>query len=398
MTTMRTQVAIIGGGPAGSLLSLLLHRRGIESVVLERRTQEYVLSRIRAGVLEHGTAETLRKLGIGERMERQGFVHDGVNLAFLGRRLRIDFAALVGRPVVIYGQTEVQHDLYDAMDERGVTIVDEAEDVALHDVATSDPFVTYVHDGREQRIDCEWIAGCDGYHGCSRAAIPEDLLRTYERVYPFGWLGVLSETPPVNDELVYANHERGFALCSMRHEMLSRYYVQCPQDDDPDDWSDDRFWEELATRLPDDVAADLVTGPSIEKSITPLRSFVAEPMRHGRLLLAGDAAHIVPPTGAKGLNLAVSDVIYIADAFADHFATGSTTGVDNYSEYALRRVWKAVRFSWWMTTMMHRFPGTRDDFDRKIQEAELSYLESSTAARTAFAENYTGLPFDLPAA
>jgi p-hydroxybenzoate 3-monooxygenase len=284
------------------------------------------------------------------------------------------------------------------MDERGVTIVDEAEDVALHDVATSDPFVTYVHDGREQRIDCEWIAGCDGYHGCSRAAIPEDLLRTYERVYPFGWLGVLSETPPVNDELVYANHERGFALCSMRHEMLSRYYVQCPQDDDPDDWSDDRFWEELATRLPDDVAADLVTGPSIEKSITPLRSFVAEPMRHGRLLLAGDAAHIVPPTGAKGLNLAVSDVIYIADAFADHFATGSTTGVDNYSEYALRRVWKAVRFSWWMTTMMHRFPGTRDDFDRKIQEAELSYLESSTAARTAFAENYTGLPFDLPAA
>jgi p-hydroxybenzoate 3-monooxygenase len=356
-----------------------------------------VLSRIRAGVLEHGSAETLRKLDLGQRMERKGFVHDGVNLAFLGRRLRVDFAALVGRPVVIYGQTEVQHDLYHAMDERGVPIIDEADDVAPHDVATSSPYVTFVKDGRRQRIDCDWIAGCDGYHGCSREAIPDDVLRTYERVYPFGWLGILSETPPVNDELIYANHARGFALCSMRNEMLSRYYVQCPQDDDPDDWSDDRFWDELATRLPVDVAAGLVTGPSIEKSITPLRSFVAEPMRHGRLLLAGDAAHIVPPTGAKGLNLAVSDVIYIADALTDYFGIGSTTGVDNYSDHALQRVWKAVRFSWWMTTMMHRFPNAGDEFDRKIQEAELSYLESSTAARTAFAENYTGLPFDLPA-
>jgi p-hydroxybenzoate 3-monooxygenase len=356
-----------------------------------------VLSRIRAGVLEHGTAETLRKLDIGTRMEHEGFVHDGVNLAFLGRRLHIDFQALVGRPVVIYGQTEVQRDLYDAMAGRGVRIIDEALDVAPHDVESSSPWVSFTKDGEEHRIDCDWIAGCDGYHGVSRTVIPHDRLRTYERVYPFGWLGVLSETPPVNHELIYANHERGFALCSMRHEMLSRYYVQCPQDADPDDWSDDRFWEELAARLPDDVAANLVTGPSIEKSITPLRSFVAEPMRHGRMLLAGDAAHIVPPTGAKGLNLAVSDVVYLADALTDHFGTGSTTGVDNYSDHALLRVWKAVRFSWWMTTMMHRFPGTKDAFDRKLQEAELTYLESSQAARRAFAENYTGLPLDVPA-
>jgi p-hydroxybenzoate 3-monooxygenase len=393
---MRTQVVIIGGGPAGALLSLLLHQQGIASVVLERRTQKYVLSRIRAGVLEHGTAETMRDLGIGARMEREGFVHDGVNLAFLGRRLHIDFMDLVGRPVIIYGQTEVQHDLYDAMDDRGVQIIDEAIDVAPHEVDGAAPYVTFTKDGQEHRIDCDWIAGCDGYHGVSRSVIPGDLLQTFERVYPFGWLGVLSETPPVNDELIYANHERGFALCSMRHEMLSRYYVQCPQDADTDDWPDDRFWEELAARLPDDVAADLVTGPSIEKSITPLRSFVAEPMRYGRLLLAGDAAHIVPPTGAKGLNLAVSDVIYLADALGAYFGSGSTTGVDSYSHQALLRVWKAVRFSWWMTTMMHRFPDASDAFDRRIQEAELTYLESSQIARRSFAENYTGLPFNLP--
>ena len=392
---MRTQVAIIGGGPAGSLLSLLLHRAGVDSVVLERRSQEYVLSRIRAGVLEHGSAQTLRKVGLGDRMEREGYIHHGVNLAFLGRRLHIDFTNAVGRPVIIYGQTEVQHDLYDAMDKRGVQIIDEAGHVTPHDVDSSSPWVTFTKDGEEHRIACDWIAGCDGYHGVSRSVIPDGLLRTYERTYPFGWLGILSETPPVNDELIYANHERGFALCSMRHTMLSRYYVQCPVDTDPSEWSDDRYWEELSARLPDEVSERLVTGPSIEKSVTPLRSFVAEPMRYGRLLLAGDAAHIVPPTGAKGLNLAVSDVVYLNDALTDWFDSGSTTGVDNYSEHALLRVWKAVRFSWWMTTMMHRFDAD-DDFDRKIQYAELTYLESSAAARTVFAENYTGLPFNLP--
>jgi len=393
---MRTQVVIVGAGPAGLMLGRLLQQAGIDAVIVERRSGDHVLSRIRAGVLEHGTAEVLRDLGLGARMEREGFVHDGVNLAFLGRRLHVDFADLVGRPVIIYGQTEVQHDLYDAMDDRDVPVVDEALDVTPHDVETTAPYVTYTRDGEERRVDCEWIAGCDGYHGVSRSVIPTDVLRTHERVYPFGWLGILSETPPVDDELIYANSERGFALCSMRHKMLSRYYVQCPLDTDTDDWPDDRFWEELRARLPDDVAAELVTGPSIEKSITPLRSFVAEPLRHGRLLLAGDAAHIVPPTGAKGLNLAVSDVVYLADALADHLSGGSTTGVDQYSESALLRVWKAVRFSWWMTTMMHRFPNASDDFDRKLQEAELTYLESSEHARRAFAENYTGLPFNPP--
>ena len=393
---MRTQVAIVGGGPAGSLLSLLLHAAGIDSVVLERRSQAYVLSRIRAGVLEHGTCETLRSIGLGDRMDDEGFGHDGVNLAFGGRTVRIDFADLVGRQVMIYGQTEVQHDLYDAMDDRGVTIVDDAEAVALDRLTEDNPTVRFTKDGATEHLECDWIAGCDGYHGVTRNSVPDGVLSTFERVYPFGWLGILSETPPINDELIYAHHPRGFALCSMRHEMLSRYYVQCPADADPDDWSDDRFWDELMTRLPDTAVANLKTGPSTEKSVTPLRSFVAEPMRHGRLLLAGDAAHIVPPTGAKGLNLAVSDVVYLADALRDWYHDGSADGVDAYSDTALLRIWKAVRFSWWMTTMMHTFPDADDAFDERIAETELAYLEDSRAAQTAFAENYTGLPYRKP--
>ena len=393
---MRTQVAIVGGGPAGSLLSLLLHAAGVDSVVLERRSQAYVLSRIRAGVLEQGTCETLRSIGLGARMDDEGFGHDGVNLAFGGRTVRIDFADLVGRQVMIYGQTEVQHDLYDAMDDRGVTVVDEAEAIALDGLGGDTPTVTFTTDGATDTIECDWIAGCDGYHGVTRQAVPDGVLSTFERVYPFGWLGILSETPPINDELIYAHHPRGFALCSMRHEMLSRYYLQCPADDHPDAWSDDRFWDELTTRLPDTAVANLKTGPSIEKSVTPLRSFVAEPMRHGRLLLAGDAAHIVPPTGAKGLNLAVSDVVYLADALRDWYHDGSADGIDAYSDTALLRVWKAVRFSWWMTTMMHTFPDADDAFDERIAETELAYLEGSHAAQTAFAENYTGLPYRLP--
>jgi p-hydroxybenzoate 3-monooxygenase len=393
---MRTQVAIIGGGPAGSLLSVLLHDAGIDSVVLERRSQAYVLSRIRAGVLEYGTCETLRSVGLGTRMDDEGFRHTGVNLAFGGRAVRVDFADLVDRYVMIYGQTEVQHDLYDAMDARGIRIVDEAEATAIHDVTSDTPSVTFTKDGRQERLACDWVAGCDGQYGVSRQAMPDDLVSAFERIYPFGWLGILSETPPIDDELIYAHHPRGFALCSMRHEMLSRYYVQCAADADPDDWPDDRFWDELTTRLPDAAVANLKTGPSIEKSVTPLRSFVAEPMRHGRLLLAGDAAHIVPPTGAKGLNLAVSDVVYLADALGDLYHHGSMAGVDAYSDHALLRVWKAVRFSWWMTTMMHTFPDGDDGFDERIAETELSYLEDSRAARTSFAENYTGLPYRLP--
>jgi p-hydroxybenzoate 3-monooxygenase len=392
---MRTQVAIIGGGPAGALLSLLLHRREIDSVVLERRTQDHVLSRIRAGVLEFETAETLRDLGVGERMDKQGYPHEGVNLAFGGRMVRIDFDELVRRYVMIYGQTEVQHDLYDAMDERGVRIIDEVDTTGIHDLTGDTPYLTFTRDGVQERLECDWVAGCDGYHGVSRQAVPDGVQRTFERVYPFGWLGILSETPPINDELIYAHHPDGFALCSMRNTMLSRYYVQCPADADPDDWSDDRFWNTLTTRLPDDVVTNLQTGPSIEKSVTPLRSFVSEPMRHGRLLLAGDAAHIVPPTGAKGLNLAVSDVVHLADALGHHYGRGSDAGLDSYSDRALLRVWKAVRFSWWMTTMMHTFPTSDDAFDERIAETELAYLEDSRAARTSFAENYTGLPFRL---
>jgi p-hydroxybenzoate 3-monooxygenase len=387
----RVPVVIIGGGPAGLLLARLLHLAGIGSVVLERQTREHVLARVRAGVLEWGTVETLREAGVGTRMDRLGAVHDGVGLSFSGRHVRVDFRRHIGKSVMVYGQTQMTKDLYASIDDAGVPVIDRAADVMPHDVDGSAPHVTFAHDGATHRIDCEYVAGCDGAHGVSRTVIPPTVLRTYERVYPFGWLGILSETPPVDKELVYAHSERGFALCSMRHSMLSRYYVQCGIDDRIEDWPDDRFWHELSARLPGEVAGRLVTGPSIEKSVTPLRSFVAEPLRYGRLFLAGDAGHIVPPTGAKGLNLAVSDVCFLAEALTDALQGGSSAGLDEYADRALARVWKAVRFSWWLTTLMHTFPDS-GEFERRIQEAELDYLAGSEAAQRSFAENYTGLP------
>lgn len=389
----RTQVGIVGGGPAGSLLAYLLHLQGVESVIMELRSRDYVLGRIRAGVIEYGSGEVLRQAGLGARMEAEGFIHDGVNLAFADRMERVDFKGLTGKHVIIYGQTQLQKDLYDALDDAAIPLVDEAEDVVINDPESMSPSVTFTRRGAEGSVDCDFVIGCDGVHGTSRDVIPADAKRDFERLYPFVWVGVLSETPPVNDELIYANHPDGFALCSMRNENLSRYYVQGAAEDTPDDWSDDRFWETLKSRLPDHAAGTLVTGPSIEKSVTPLRSWVSEPLRHGRLFLAGDAAHIVPPTGAKGLNLAISDVVYLADALTGFYANGSETGLDEYSDRALARVWKAVRFSWWMTSTLHRFPGISDDFDRRIQRTELEYLFSSESAQRSMAENYVGLPF-----
>lgn len=388
----RTQVVIIGGGPAGSLLSYLLHREGVESMILELRSREHVLSRVRAGVIEHGSAEVLRQAGLGKRMDSEGFVHEGVNLAAGDRMIRIDFRGLTGKSVVIYGQTEVQKDLYRALDQEGITLIDEVPNVVAEDLETDAPSVTFERDGTMHTIKCDFVVGCDGAHGISGDYIPASIRRTFERLYPFVWVGILSETPPVNEELIYTNHESGFALCSMRNENLSRYYVQGSAEDTVEDWPDDRFWEELTTRLPEVAAQRLVTGPSIEKLVTPLRSWVSEPMSFGRLFLAGDVAHVVPPTGAKGLNLAISDVVYLADALSGYYSSGTTTGLDAYSATALARVWKAVRFSWWMTTMMHRFPGVGDDFDRRLQLAELDYLFSSENAQRAMAENYVGLP------
>jgi p-hydroxybenzoate 3-monooxygenase len=388
----KTKVGIVGGGPAGSLLAYLLHLEGIESVILELRTREHVLGRVRAGVIEYGSGEILREVGLGGRMDREGFVHDGVNLAFADTLLHIDFKGLTGKHVIIYGQTELQKDLYEAIDRTGITLIDEASDVDLHDIETASPRITYTRHAVEYELTCDFIAGCDGVHGTTQDHIPASIQETFERLYPFVWVGLLSPTPPVNDELIYANHPEGFALCSMRNESLSRYYVQGKAEDTPDDWPDDRFWEALKTRLPGEVASKLITASSIEKLVTPLRSWVSEPLRHGQLFLAGDAAHIVPPTGAKGLNLAISDVVYLARALASYYASGSETGLDEYSDHALARVWKAVRFSWWMTSAMHTFPGMSNDFDRRLQRTELEYLFSSEAAQKSMAENYVGLP------
>ena len=393
MVARRVQVVIIGSGPAGLILGQLLHHSGIEAVILERRSQAYVLGRIRAGVIEQGAVDMLERAKCARRLHAEGLVHGGIKLAFGGRRHRIDLAGLSdGKHVTVYGQTEVTRDLMEARLAVGAETVYAAEDVAPHDFDGDHPYVTYRSDGGEHRLDCDIITGCDGFHGVSRGSVPRAAITTYERVYPFGWLGVLADVPPVDDEIIYANHRKGFALCSMRSLTRSRYYVQVGREERVEDWSDQRFWDELRSRLDRQAAETMIIGPSIEKSIAPLRSFVAEPLRFGRLLLAGDAAHIVPPTGAKGLNLAASDVYYLHEALVGFFAGRSDKALGVYSARALARVWNAVRFSWWMTGLMHRFPEA-GAFDQKIQEAELAYLVTSTAASTALAENYVGLPF-----
>jgi len=389
---MRTQVAIIGGGPSGLLLSQLLNRAGVATVVLERKSRDYVLSRIRAGVLEQGMVDLLHRAGCGDRMAREGLPHDGVKLSTQFGMFRVDFQELIGRQVMVYGQTEVTRDLYDAQDAIGATVIHEAEDVAIHDIETGSPHVTYSKGRQSHRIDCDWVAGCDGFHGVSRQTIPAEHRREYERVYPFGWLGILSETAPCDAELIYANHPRGFALASMRNPHLSRYYIQVPLEHRPEDWSDDAFWNELKRRLPPQVTETMETGPAIEKSIAPLRSYVNEPMRHGRLFLVGDASHIVPPTGAKGLNLAASDVHYLFEGLERYYRDGDPRGLDSYSNRALARIWGAIRFSWWMTQLLHRFPD-QTEFDQKIQESELHQLEALESARRTMALNYVGLPY-----
>ncbi|UVL48756.1 MULTISPECIES: 4-hydroxybenzoate 3-monooxygenase [Pseudomonas] len=391
---MRTKVAIIGAGPSGLLLGQLLLKAGIDNVIIERQNPDYVLGRIRAGVLEQGTVDLLRQAGVAERMDREGLVHDGFELAFDGRSEHIDLKGLTnGKTVMVYGQTEVTRDLMEARSSSAGITYYNATNVQPKDIKSTAPYITFDHDGSTVRLDCDYIAGCDGFHGVSRKTIPDGVLKEFERVYPFGWLGVLADTPPVSAELIYASHERGFALCSMRSPTRTRYYIQVPSDEKVEAWSDDRFWQELKKRLPAETADRLITGPSIEKSIAPLRSFVVEPMQYGALFLLGDAAHIVPPTGAKGLNLAASDVSTLSRILVKVYQEGRTDLLERYSEVCLRRIWKAVRFSWWMTSILHRFPGN-DDFGQRIKQAELDYFVRSEAGRRTIAENYVGLPYE----
>jgi len=390
---MKVQVCIIGGGPSGLLLSQLLHLQGIETILLEKYSREHVLSRIRAGVLEHGFAKLMREAQCGERMDREGEIHKGFHIAHDGVLDHVDlYKYSGGNSVIVYGQTELTRDLYEARERCGGKVVHNAEDVALHELKSDTPYVTYRLGDETLRVDCDHVVGADGFHGVSRKSIPKDVLREYEKVYPFGWLGVLSRTKPVSPELIYVKHDRGFALCSLRSQVLSRYYIQVPLTDKVEDWSDDAFWAELKRRLPEEVAARLLTGPSIEKSIAPLRSFVAEPMQYGRLFLAGDAAHIVPPTGARGLNSAASDIYYLYHALLAHYKKGDDAPLAGYSQRALARIWKAQRFSWWMTMLLHRFPD-RLAYDDQLQRTELGYLFSSESAMRQLAENYVGLPF-----
>jgi p-hydroxybenzoate 3-monooxygenase len=393
---MRTQVAIIGAGPSGLLLGQLLYKAGIDAVILERQSSDYVLGRIRAGILEQVTVDLLHDAGVGQRVSTEGTIHHSIELVFAGSRHAIDVHGLThGKVVTAYGQTEVTRDLMQARQDAGLTTIYSAADVTIEDFEGACPKVRFIKDGQSHELACDFIAGCDGYHGVCRASVPKVALSEFERVYPFGWLGVLADVPPVSPHaIVYGNSERGFSLCSMRSLTRSRYYVQCPLDDKLEAWSDSRFWDELKRRLDPELAERIVTGPSIEKSIAPLRSFVAEPMRFGSLFLAGDAAHIVPPTGAKGLNLAATDVKYLSSAFIEHYAEKSDAGINTYSQRALKRIWKAERFSWWLTSLLHRFPDS-EGFGQKIQEAELEYLVNSKAMSTALAENYVGLPLDF---
>lgn len=392
---MRTQVAIIGAGPSGLLLGQLLHKAGIDAVILERQTGDYVLSRIRAGVLEQVCIDLLDEAGVGQRMHREGLVHEGFDLLVDGLRHRIDMTRLTGgKKVMVYGQTDVTRDLMEARQAAGLTTIYEAQNVRVHDFDTQHPRVTYEKDGQSHTIDCDFIAGCDGFHGVCRASVPRNAIKEYEKVYPFGWLGLLSDTPPVHHELIYVNSPRGFALCSQRSTTRSRYYLQVPLTDKIDEWTDDAFWQELRLRLDDEANKKLVTGPSIEKSIAPLRSFVTEPLRFGRMFLAGDAGHIVPPTGAKGLNLAATDVKYLFNGIREYYEERSEAGIDRYSELALKRIWRAERFSWWFTMLMHRFPGD-EEITAKFQRAELDYLMHSENGARTIAENYVGLPLDF---